>query len=109
MTLELVILNNPGMKVVEMYDGKEYTLEKGDNILLKHIARAFCSKTARNYKITGKAEQDFICPLCKQVVKVLSPQKPALVQEPYQEIKKEEKKKKPAEESEKKEENMPSL
>ena len=69
MTLKLVILNNPGKPVVELYDSKEFHLKTGDNVLPASIAHAFVGLTNRQYKILGPAEnQNEPCPLCGQVI-----------------------------------------
>ena len=70
MTLKLVILKNIDKQVVEMYNGKEYVIKTGENILPDFIARAFLARTNRTYKIIGPAEtQNTVCPLCGQIVK----------------------------------------
>ena len=69
MTLKLVILNNPGKPAVEMYDGKEYEIKTGENVLIEVIAKHFVS-TRHGYNILPSiSTEQSICPTCKQRVK----------------------------------------
>jgi len=76
MTVKLVILNNPGKEVVEMYDSKEIKLKTGENVLPATVARSLVGRIDRNYKILGVAEnQDEPCPFCGQIIKGDEPKK----------------------------------
>lgn len=71
--MTLIILENKGEEVVENYNGNEYVIKNGENVLPKHIAIKLKSKVGRKYVIKEhSSSREVVCPLCNQPIKTLA-------------------------------------
>jgi len=69
---KLVVLVNNGNDAVETFNGKEYLINHGENVLPFNIA-SFFRRKRKAYSIDESKQHDMVCPTCGRIIKEEQP------------------------------------